>query len=266
MNVGILPGFPQYGIDQGVLPGLPASRASHDDVVRGIAGLRQWYAADKIPGVTHGAGVALWPDASGNGFDVVQATAGNRPVFQNDIFNGQPAVLFTAASSQYLQNTSQDPFAAGAARTVFVATRAAYGTGGGVTFICYRLTSRAAVYQGYFQSGGFSGIFFTDGTSVNNFNPSVNGINQTLGIYCARTAAGAIGKFRMNGGNCDVTGDAVIAEAGTTGFYIGRRELAPPTQFMQGHIAEIIAYTGELSDADCLLVEKSLMRKYVDLS
>lgn len=263
MNVGILPGFPQYGIDQGVLPGLPASRTSHDDVVRGIAGLRQWYAADKIPGVTHGAGVAWWPDVSGNGFDVVQATAGNRPVFETDIFNGQPAVKFTAASSQYLENTTQDPFAAGAARTVLVAARNTQLWTAGATFICFRLTARAAVYQTY-MDGSNSGLFFTDGTSVVNNAYAIHGMTETLGIYCARTTAGAVGKFRMNGGNCTIVGGsgAVVAEAGTTGFYIGRREVAPPSSCMGGHIAEIITYAGELSDADCLLVERSLMHKY----
>ncbi len=264
MNVGILPGFPQYGIDQGVLPGLPASRASHEDVVRGIAGLKQWYAADKIPGVTHGSGVALWSDVSGNGFDVVQATAGNQPVFETDIFNGQPAVKFTAASSQYLENTTQDPFAAGAARTVFVAARNTQLGSAGATFICFRLTARAAVYQTYVDSSN-PGLFFTDGTSISNNSPPINGMTETLGIYCARTTAGAVGKFRMNGGNCTTSGGSLVAEAGTTGFYIGRRELAPPTSYMGGHIAEIITYAGELSDADCLLVEKSLMRKYFDL-
>ena len=47
-----------------------------------------------------------------------------------------------------------------------------------------------------------------------------------------------------------------------TGFYIGRRQQG---SYAGGHIAEIIAYAGQLSDDDCLKVERSLMGKYVDV-
>ena len=264
MNVGILPGFPQYGVDQGVLPGLPASRASHDDVVRGIAGLRQWYAADKIPGVTHGAGVALWPDSSGNGFDVVQATSGNQPVFQTNVFNDQPALLFDGTNT-YLENTALNPFASGAARTVIAVVSTTHATNN--VYLSFRLTAPLWLYQAYFDPS-YQGIFWGDATSggsntVAGAVLAARGPGATI-LTVRAPGAGGQQQLRVNGKNATVTaGSTENSDTGTTGIYVGRRE--GTIQRFTGHIGEIITYTGALSDADCLLVEKSLMRKYFDL-
>lgn len=232
------------------------------DFPKTLSGLTLWLAAHRLTGLNDGDAVGTWPDLSGNGYDVTQATAGNKPLYKTNIFNGQPALLFDGTNS-FMSNSASNPFTAGASRTVFVACKLlSSGVNTGSTFICFRTTARSWVCQQYVDASN-PGLFFTDGTGNNN-SISVNGLVFTFGIYCMRGTAGAPGKFRLNGGNGVAASGNIIAEAGTTGFFVGRRETTGG--YMNGYIAEIIAYNSELSDANCLLVERYLNAKYSPLA
>ncbi len=50
--------------------------------------------ADQITGLNDGDPVATWPDASGNGRNLTQAVAANRPTFRINLLNGRPGVRF----------------------------------------------------------------------------------------------------------------------------------------------------------------------------
>ena len=52
-----------------------------------------WWDATKITGLEDGDPVGTWSDLSGNGKDLSQASAGNKPTYKTDIQNGLPAVL-----------------------------------------------------------------------------------------------------------------------------------------------------------------------------
>jgi hypothetical protein len=49
-----------------------------------------------------GAAVQQWNDQSGNGYHLIQATAGNRPTFQNAGLNGKQTVKFLTANSTFM--------------------------------------------------------------------------------------------------------------------------------------------------------------------
>lgn len=238
-----------------------AARRWPNDFPKTISGIKLWFAAHRLTGLNDGDAVGTWPDLSGNGYDVTQATAANKPLYKTNIFNGQPALLFDG-TNDYLENTTVNPFTAGAARTVFIFARGNSGTSG--TFIAFRRTARCWVYQFYVDASNF-GLFFTDGVSSSNFSLATLGIAQSPAALTVRApGAGAVHKARFNGQNLTVTGNNPIAEAGSTGFYIGRREIG--SQFLNGYIAEIIAYDSELSDATCLQVEQYLAAKYMALA
>ena len=71
-----------------------------------------WLSADSgvysVAGTTlasSGANVQQWNDRSGNGRHAIENTVGNRPNYQTNIFNGKPAVRFTAANLDRLVST-----------------------------------------------------------------------------------------------------------------------------------------------------------------
>ena len=251
MNVGLRSGF------------ILSASAVDDSVVRSIAGLTQWYAADKLPVMGDGTAVAAWQDSSGNGFDVSQATGANQPLYKTNIFKGQPALFFANSSSRYLGNTASNPFASGAARTVFIVART---TNTQDPLLTYRTSASYWSAMVYSDTGPY---FWGDGSSI-NLSSSIVRVPQKSsagGIMCVRTTSGSPAKLRVNGGNAtDVPSTNVSAETGGTGFYIGRRNPFGSQQYLDGYIAEIIAYSGQLADADCLSVEKYLAAKYLDIA
>lgn len=57
-------------------------------------GLVGWYDAAALTGLSDADSVTTWPDASGNGNDVTQGTAANKPTYQTNELNGRPVVRF----------------------------------------------------------------------------------------------------------------------------------------------------------------------------
>jgi lysophospholipase L1-like esterase len=63
------------------------------------ASLFAWYPVASIVGLTDGTAVASWPDNSGNGRPLLQATGANKPLFKTNINFSAPAVRFDGAAS-----------------------------------------------------------------------------------------------------------------------------------------------------------------------
>src|SRR5690606_16131545 len=58
-----------------------------------IPGLVAWWKADALT-LADDDPVATWPDSSGNGHDLAQATSDRRPTFKAGVLNGRPIVRF----------------------------------------------------------------------------------------------------------------------------------------------------------------------------
>lgn len=233
------------------------------DIPKTISGLTLWFAADHLTGFNDGDAVTTWPDQSGNGYDVTQGTAGSRPLYKTNIFKGKPALLFDG-TDDYFANTTSNPFTAGAARTVFGVLKSNTDTNWAL-LQCRTSTT----YWGY-SSALYSGtyMYFGDGVngSGNTTSKSSEIVVQGTGrhiVAIRAPGAGGTHTFRLNGVNAVTTGGSTPAsESGSTGFYVGRTGAI----YMNGHIAELIAYDSNLSDADCLKIEKYLAIKYLDIA
>jgi hypothetical protein len=66
-----------------------------------VSGQSAWWDASQITGAADGSLLASWPDASGNGVNLTQATAGSQPTYYSTtpakLVNGLPAVWFSGA-------------------------------------------------------------------------------------------------------------------------------------------------------------------------
>ena len=70
------------------------------------SGLLLWLNAGAITGVNNGGVVSTWPDSSGLGNNATQTTSGIQPTYVTGDLNGQPAVRFASASSEYMNIAS----------------------------------------------------------------------------------------------------------------------------------------------------------------
>ena len=255
MNVGLLPGF------------IRLANAADDSVVRSIPGLRQWYAADKLPVMADGTGVALWQDSSGNGFDVSQAASAYQPLYKLNVFKGKPAVQFDGSDDR-LENTAVNAFASGAARTVFYVGRQATTTSG--YYIAFK---RSVPLWSFFNYDSSGPLLFTDGVNAagNARSNALYLMSSTSGPTIVTIRLQGVGyqpSLRINGAACPVTGGSTpAADTGATGgqgFSIGYR--GDTNASHNGPICEIITASGVMSDTDCLPIERYLAAKYQDIA
>lgn len=71
-----------------------------------LSNLKVWYKADSLA-LGNGAGVASWPDSSGNGFDLYdQNTSAKQPTFLTNQLNSLPAVSFDGSSDELRTGSS----------------------------------------------------------------------------------------------------------------------------------------------------------------
>ena len=181
-------------------------------------GLIGWYRADTLAALADGDTVATWADQSGNGADLTQATAGNRPTKQT--IAGAPVVR--SAAGKYLSNAGLSLNSR--ACTVFVvaapssaaSAQKVIGVGGANTLILNQFNG---------EWGGQSLIGVNDlwlsGLQVSNNAFYVTGLrtdaNGAMTVYRS-----GVESYRLQGHNADT-----VALATLTGLYVKRRRIVP---------------------------------------
>jgi hypothetical protein len=187
-----------------------------------VAGYTAWYDATLITGVADGAALSSWPDSSGNGHTLTQATGANQPTYYKTttakLLNGQPAVWFNAG--QVMATTGMGVLAQ-PCTFVFVAeclnggsVPVLFNTGSGNVLVYVNttvwtvnaasaaattLTPGTSLHFGAVVLNGASTVVYQDAASQ-TVNPGSNTWGQTtlLGANSAAAAnpwSGPVGEF-----------------------------------------------------------------------
>lgn len=209
------------------------------------ADLEAWYDASALS-LSNNDPVASWTDMSGNGYHSTQATAANRPIFVENVLNGQPVVRFDG-NNDYLQTV----LASAIPQPITV-------------FIVVKLPSNNATIQNVFDGLGTNRLQFNKQTGNDTFRTFAGTIDDF-------TIAGYAGDFTTvtlvyDGANSQTWFDGLSVNTGNTGtnslgtFNIGARNdyLMP----LNGDIAEFIVYSDALDAAERDAVEDYLYDKY----
>jgi hypothetical protein len=240
-----------------------------------VAGLRLWLAADKIGGLSGGAAVATWADASGRANDATQPTGANQPTYQTAVINGLPVVRFDG-SNDWMNLATTD---------LLAATNAI----GAISFFAVaKLSATAATTNDY--------LAISTGTAANSARlkagqraPAGSGV---WGMTARRLDADAAANiedanddtaWHVHSAIMDyVNGDGFLNLDGTqigsnlaltsSGTTSATNALAAAVggradglgEFWAGDIAELIVYVGanKIADADRDLVTNYLLTKY----
>jgi hypothetical protein len=221
-----------------------------------------WLIADGITGLTNGAAVALWPDASGHGYDAMQNSPNRRPTYVTGAINGLPVLRFSAASTNYLAFTRpvQDDF------TIIFVFRATQGVGTGTAF-----------YQG---AGLVNGEV---ATTVNDFGTSLNANGRILAGTGNPDVTIASASSTYTNGQPHIVVFKRTRNTGALALYVdgatqgtatgGQQSLTSPSQlvlgaqqtllnYLTGDIAEVKIYATALNDTDRIAEETALKCKY----
>ena len=218
-----------------------------------------WLRAKQLT-LADAAAVSNWNDLSGNGFDMVQATGANQPVFRiNQTPSGHPAVDFDRDSFDYLRYAGQMTTAL--AGDLFVVVRMA-DAGQDIEHIFLSSSDEA--------SNDFNMIRFRNRATPAN-NMAISTIDATTATTITATttdmaaATWYIVNYRSDGtqyfmrcnnvaqaftvGQGDNDGDWFGDRAGRDNVVIAaRQDVTGLQEYGNGQIAEIILYDRFLSD------------------
>lgn len=221
-----------------------------------------WFKADAITGLSNGASVSFWSDASGNTNNATQATVSQQPVFVINAMNGLPVVRFNSTSSNFLAfvNPVQNDFTM---LIVYQSSQNNQGTG-------------TAFYNGSgLVNGDQPGAQNDFGTSLNangriiagtgNPDASINsgaGFNngQPHLVTFKRTASTGALALYVDGTLLATGAGNILSLTAPAQLYLG----AVPSGggFLAGDIAEVKIFSTALSDSDRVAEQNALLCKY----
>jgi Pectate lyase superfamily protein len=207
------------------------------------------YRADQITGVADATAISAWPDSSGNGFPLAQATGANQPTFYKTtaakLINGLPAVWFDGTDDQ-MQNTSVPTLV----QPVTLVAVCAYTSFTDTPIVVADLTpasevALASTAAPLFEAYG--GAVLSAGTPTNAATyiqvGVFNGANSLLRANGTALASGNAGSNGFQGG--------IILGAS-----------ASISQWFTGAICHVILFPFALTVAQCQAVEAYLTNKW----
>lgn len=206
-----------------------------------ISGLHLWLKARDLS-LADGAGVATWPDGSGNSHDATQATTGNQPTLKLNQLNGHPAVLFTRANAQYMASSALST----------------YLTGPGVTMIVVFKPTSVLITQNLIGCATSNGLEYLVANSnklqLSKANVSAIGLSSgtiSAGVWHALVVdygnSGTSNAHHFIDGTANGSPSSAVVASGSAGTQIGAQQAS---SHADGMIAEIITYDKVLSSTE----------------
>ncbi len=228
----------------------------------GTSSLTLWLDAGKITGIADGADITGWSDLSGYGNNAAVGTAPNYTTSWGG--NGQPAVAFTAGSSEYLSLTANSQVKPTTALSVFIAGNFDSGSD---TYGSLINTASDNLWEdgwGIAEESTTALQYFTDwndpyGQTRLSLNAGVDDQKHVYGmVHASGTSTafedGSTGTFSPSTLTYKNPNDEVLIGAGPN--------VSAAAYFMTGEIAEVILYDADLNLAQQIILNNYLAAKY----
>ena len=230
-----------------------------------ITGLRLWLKADAITGKVDTDPIATWPDSSGNGFDIGQATSAKQPLYRTNQLNGLPIVRFDGTDD--VLSTGLVPW-----------TNVINTTGGGIyTFMALmNVTSAAAGATATFDdaclatdAGGNTGVAHVRNATtltVRAYNwdgnedfAAVTGQSFGSWLRIAQDHDNTTLRINSQAGTFQTVASGAPSASGTTS--IGQNYAG--AKFLAADVAEIIAWNKVLNGTEYTDMQDYLTAKWL---
>jgi hypothetical protein len=217
---------------------------------KSIAGLHLWLDAADSSTITTGTGVSEWRDKSATGSTWTQATGNNQPATGTATINGKNVLVFDGTNDSL---TASAPLSTSMPLTMFIVQRISTATVAGMTYAAG--TGDAFNMR---QAGSTSGFLEVIAAGARMFLGSSGrtGINDIVSVTFPASTDGSL---FVNGVSQSPLTNATLKPTLTGTHYIGRRA---DGFYLNGQVAEILAYAAELSASQRRAAEAYLGKKW----
>jgi hypothetical protein len=225
-------------------------RASGGFNPKSIAGLQLWLDAADSSTISTGTGVSEWRDKSATGSKWAQATGNDQPATGTAAMNGRNVLVFDGTSDSLSATT---PLSTSMPLTMFFVQRIITATQFGMSYTSGTVGGHFDIRQTQFSAR--LNILANSTSLVNEASGTREGVNDILAMTFPSTGDNTI--YR-NGSQLSL-GSTTARPVLTSTHYIGRRS---DGFYANIQVAEIIAYSTQLSDTDRRTVEAYLGKKW----
>jgi hypothetical protein len=217
---------------------------------KSISGLQLWLDAADSSTITTGTGVSEWRDKSATGSTWTQATGNNQPATGTATINGKNVLVFDGTNDSL---TASAPLSTSMPLTMFIVQRISTATVAGMTYAAG--TGDAFNMR---QAGSTSGFLEVIAAGARMFLGSSGrtGINDIVSVTFPSATDGSL---FVNGVSQSPLTNATLKPTLTGTHYIGRRA---DGFYLNGQVAEILAYAAELSASQRRAAEAYLGKKW----
>ena len=223
---------------------------ANESTVINLSGKLCWFDANDITGSSNGDALSSWPSRHDSGVSASNSTSSTQPIYNTNQVNSLPAVNFDAdyLEVNYGSNTSQP-------LTAFIVCAYDVTSGGG-------------------SNNALDGRDNPSGYRAVNFSMRTNGWGSYAGSSWMQPSTGSPDTdwhyftVYLNGASSYVRKDGVShatgnpGSQGTNGQILGMWKGKNTSYYMNGKIAEILIFSGTLSDANRNTTESYLADKY----
>lgn len=211
-----------------------------------------WLDASQITGLSDGAAITTWTDASGNGNNITQSTAAAKPTYKTAILNGKPVARFDGGDR--LINAS---ISVAQPITAFVVASVSASDSDAATFFDSYNNVQCIMYRGAALDNP-NKIVIRSGPTATWGVDADNNANILTGIW-----SGASSSLWKNGGTAATGSNGTNGLSGVSiGNIRGNPNPLIANYSLIGDIAEIIIYSGAMSDGNRQSVQSYLSAKY----
>lgn len=223
-------------------------------------GLKLWLKADSLL-LADGQAVDVWPDSSGNGLEVSQGVAAQKPIFKQSILNNKPVVRFDGDDSFVRSSVLGTLITSPAEATVFVVENQSSADSQNSTLGWgNKSDNRFLLHTAY---ANWLGIQHGDIYAVPDGDAGFNPTQWTDRFHIAEFGRnGGVYSVMVDGREKtvrDQTGTPPLDTSYSTDLYIGSDQWS---NYLTGDIAEILVYGRALNAQELARVRHYLSGKY----
>lgn len=218
---------------------------------------------------TNGAAISSWNDQSGNGINVSQGTAAQRPTYVTSLMNGMPAIEFdnnnTAGQNDYLTAPDNVLLDNTSGYTAFNVVRMKGLSGGGQSIISKRTSiDTDEAFMFFFFSSNY--LYLDIDGLGNRFSSTPTALSTATNYILDFSFDGTLGSNQSKIFNNQTVLKAANETSATvpnkvSPLVIGATH-ASDNRALNGYISEIILYRTILNDAQKIIVDNYLSAKY----
>lgn len=232
-----------------------------------ISSLSFWIDASDARTITQSSNqVSQWNDKSANAYNLSQATSANMPLTNQATKNGLNVISFDGINDR-ISNASSDLFRNVSGWSVFVVTQILAPTSACRPWGKYVPGGAGNLTKSSFQSNRSASQYSSlarrlDADASNNVVSSTNTSNAwvLLGQICNFTAGTHTLRINKSVANSGSIGTGTSSN--TAGGIITAGARSDGAEFMEGYVAEVVAYNKNLSSDETSLIESYLTSKW----